>query len=455
MDVTVERTDDVRRRVNLVVPAAEVSKVYKQVLAKVGGRARIKGFRPGKAPRKLLERRFGPAIREEVLERVLQKSIPEALDDQKLEPMGRPELDEVGELRDGETLTVSFSVEVLPELELTGWQGAELTVAPCVADDEDLQGELDKIADQHGSVDDVEGDSVDGDQITVSYKLGDEGEASERKLVVGGQGQEEWVAKALTGVAVGATFEVPEYEKVDENDARPEPQVVSGSVLGLKRRSVPAIDDALAKLDGRFETIDELKAHLTEDQKKRADRRTEAWQRDATLDHVLLHNRFDVPAVLVEREVDHRLSQTFGPQALQRGSQLASLLGEIRGSMRAEAKDQVRRALVVRHAIETHKIEIADEEIDAHIEKVIGEMKDLTEAQITQLKGPDGRRQSSEMLQQERALEALVGQVKITAGEPLHLRDPAPEGLKPEAEPTEDQAHEHEHVHGPDCDHDH
>mgnify|MGYP002632649907 CR=1 FL=1 len=464
MNITVESTSDVRRRVHLVVPAGDVSRIYKAVLAKVGGRAKIKGFRPGKAPRKLLERRFGPVIREEVLERVLSKSIPAAIDDQKLEPMGQPELDEIGELRDGEDLTLSFSVEVLPVLDLKGWQGADLVVPTCEADDEDMDAALKEIAETHASVDDVEGEAAEGDQIAANYTLGDEGEPTERRFVVGGEGQEAWVEGVIATAKAGAEFEVPEYTKTDESDARPEPQTIKGVIMSVKRRNVPAIDDALAKADGRFETLDALKAHLEADQQTLATRSTENWKRNAALDHVLEHNSFDVPKVLVEREVDHRLASTFGPQALQKGGQLASLLGELRTSMRVEAKDQVRRALIIRHVIDTTDIEVSEEQVDAQIDKMLSEMKDLPEKSILQLKSEDGRRQSKEMLQQEGALDALLAEVTITAGDVLHLRDPAPAPKQSAADEAEDQDHDHDHdhahseeghVHGPNCDHDH
>ena len=366
MQITVESTSDVRRKLHLVVPAGEVSKVYKQVLAKVGGRARIKGFRPGKAPRKLLERRFGPVIREEVLERVLTRSIPKALDEQKLEPMGQPELDEIGELRDGQDLSLAFSVEVLPELKLEGWKGAELTIPTCEADDEDLQSALQQIADQHATVDDADSPAEEGDQVAVKYTLGAGGEPTERRFVVGGAGYEEWVAGAITGKSAGDTFEVAEYEKTDENDARPDPEQIKGEILEVKRRNVPALDDELAKKDGRFETMDELKADLTDSQKKQAERRTTDWKRDAALDHVMVNNVFDVPKALVEREVDRRIARTFGPQALDKKGQLYGLLQQMRDTMRGEARDQVRRALIVRHLIDTADYEVSAEEIDAH-----------------------------------------------------------------------------------------
>ncbi|GEM_PF-3490486 len=466
MNVTVETTNDVRRKVTLVVPAAEVSKIYKQVITKVGSRARIKGFRPGKAPRRLLERRFGPMIREEVLDRVLTRNIPAAIEEGKLEPMGQPELDEIGDLRDGEDLSVAFSVEVLPTLELTDWQGAELAIPTCEADDQDLDQELQKIADNFGEVVSVDSADNDADQVQLTYTIhraeddgsGDTGEPIERRFMVGGSHPDEWVDGAIRGAKVGDTFEVDEYT-LEEDDERPAAGKVKGEILGIQRRVVPEIDDGLAKKDGRFETLDELKADLKAEQERLAARRAEQWRRDFALDHVLNANPFTVPRALIDREVDHRIARTFGPQALQKGSQLHGLMGQLRDTMKPEAVTNVRRALVVKHLIESGEIDVTDEEIDAQLDKIESEFKELTDKAKAQMRSDDGRQQTREMLQQEKALDGLLAELKVTDGDTLHLRDPNPSLPIEQPEAAEDEANpghgEEGHVHGPNCSHDH
>jgi len=432
MDVTVENTSEVRRKIRLTVPAGDVTKAYKQIVRKIGGRVRIKGFRPGKAPRKLIERRYGPIIREEVLERLLGKAIPSALDDSGVEALSQPELDEVGELRDGEDLAVAFSVEVLPALELSNWAGMALEVPLCAADEEDLSKELDELASTHAEVVDVEGAAVEGDQVALTCKLpgDDSDEPSVRRFVVGGEGQPEWVAAALDGAEVGKKFEVPEYVRVGDEDGRPEPEMITGTIDTVKRRMLPDQDDALAKKDGRKDTWAELVEDLKTEQARRAERRQEAWRRDAVLDHVVAHNPFEVPRALVDREVDHRIARTFGPQALQPGGQLAQFLDQLRDSMRDEAVGNVRRALVIHHVIDEQKVEVSDEDVDARIDRMQEEFTDLPEKVRIQMRTDDGKAQTRDTLTQERVLDWLLSQVTIVDGDTLHLRDEAPTGHK-------------------------
>ena len=456
MDVTVENTSAVRRRIRLVVPGADVQKAWTQVVAKIGGKARIKGFRPGKAPRKLIERRYGPMIREEVLDKLLSRTIPSALAESKVDAMSQPELDEVGELREGEDLAVVFSVEVLPELTLDNWQGTSLEVPGCEADDEDLDAELQQIADKFADEIDVEGAAQEGDQVALSYIPAGDEMPTVRRFVVGGEGQPEWVAAALTDAKVETDFSVDEYTHGGEDDERPQPAQITGSVDMVRRRVVPAFDDALAKLDGRFETWDELKDNLRTELTRRAARRAEAWRRDAALDHVVSHNPFDVPRTLVDREVDHTIARTFGPQAMQKGSRLAGLLDQLRESMAGEATVNVRRALVIHHIIADAKIEATDDEVEARTVQMQEEYTDLPEKVRVQMRSDEGKQQTRDGLIQEKCLDWMLDQLTIVPGETLHLRDQAPTGHKHHHTGDDHDDHDgHDHHDHAGHDHDH
>ncbi len=442
MQVQVESVNAARRQVKVQVPAATVSRSWAQVVRRIGARVRIPGFRPGKAPKRLLERRYGAAIREEVLERILTKAIPDALDQAGLQPLGRPELDDIGEVRDATDLDISFSCDVLPELTLDGYMGATFKVDRVEPDDEDVDAELEARRQRAAEVIDVDEPAGADDVVRVRYHLravgtepSEELDWQDRRVPVGGTLK--WLSDIVEGKKKHDPLELevtlPEGEG---GDLAGGPAFLQGGVMGVQRRVVPELDDALAqKLE--FDDLAAMREDAKAECQRRADRRNKALRQRALLSHILDGHTIDAPRTLVEHEIDGRLSQMFGGMNIRDNPQLARYFDELRDGMRDEATRGVQQALVLNYLSKTHEVEVTDADIDAKIEALVVEMPDMADRVRDTFSTDEGRDNLRSQITEEKVLNLILEQGTVEAGAVLRLRDPDPKPGDDEAEAAE------------------
>ncbi|MCO4761479.1 MAG: trigger factor [Myxococcales bacterium] len=429
MQVQVESLSAARRQVKVQIPAGDVSRVWSQVVRRIGARVRIPGFRPGKAPKRLLERRYGSAIREEVLERVLTKAIPDAIEKAELQPLGRPELDDIGEIKDATELDITFTCDVLPTLSLDGYMGAEYTVDRVEADDEDIDAELETRRQRAAEVIDVDDAAQTDDVVRFRYCLRAEGPAAaeepdwqERRVPVGGSIA--WLSALVEGKSktdkIVTTVDVPEDEDGDFAGTK---AALEGAILGVQRRVVPDLDDTLAEKLGLAD-LAALREEAAAECARRAERRTSLARRRAVLESILASNEVDAPRTLVDHEIDNRMKQMFGGMNLGDNPALSRYLGEMRETMRAEAEVGVKQALVLSHLADSHELEVTEEDIDARIETMIAEMPDMADRIKESFGTEDARGHLRSQITEDKVLELILEKSTVTEGEVRHLRDP-------------------------------
>lgn len=449
MQVQVESLSAARRQVKVQVPAGDVSRVWTQVVRRIGSRVRIPGFRPGKAPKRLLERRYGAAIREEVLDKVLPKAITDALDHAKLQPLGRPELEDIGEVKDATDLDITFSCDVLPTLELEGYMGADYTVDRVEADEADIDAEVETRRQRATEVVDVEDAAITDDVVRVSFILtavggeapdpdAAETELQERRVPVGGSVK--WLSDIVEGSAAGHSLsvevDVPEHEGTDFDGAT---ALLTGKILGVQRREVPELDDALAVKLGHAD-LAAMRAEAKVECDRRAEQRSSLLRRTAVLTHILANNEIDAPNTLVNHEIDNRLQQMFGGMNLKENPALSRYLDELRGNMRPEAETGVKQALVLSHLADQHDLEVTEADIDARIEKMVLEMPDM-EARVRESFGTDeARGHLRSQITEDKVLEMILDKSNVTEGKVLSLAtpDPEPEAAEETAEAADE-----------------
>ncbi|MCB9737682.1 MAG: trigger factor [Deltaproteobacteria bacterium] len=464
MQVQLEALSAARRQLTLQIPAAEVNSAYGSVVAKIGARVRIPGFRPGKAPAAMLERRYGPAIREEVLEKLVTRALPKALDAEKAAPLGTPELAEVGEIKRGAPLELRFVFDVLPELELNGWEGATITPDRLAVDDQDVEQAVDALLQKHASVEDVADAAQDEDVVTLRYTLtaGETTtEQTERRVVVGGGVA--WLSAAVLGKSAGDAVET-EVSVPDEEagDFAGQTATLKGEIAGVRRRILPTMEAVCAA-----EGVDDEAALTARERaalERQCERRNKMLDRNAVVDHIVATCAVEAPEALVQREIEWQAQRMFGGQLDLRDPRMGRLLDALRDRFRPDAVAGVQRALVVRHLVEQEKVEVSDELIQARIDEMIVEMPESAD-EIRRVYGEPGEGLDDlrVRLEEEVVLDALLAKVTVEPGEarPWRARDAAPAG---EAEAHDhdhdhdhDHGHDHDHdghVHGPDCNHD-
>ena len=199
MDVTVESTGTLERRMRVELPIAPIEQQVDSRLQTLGRTAKIKGFRPGKVPAKIVRKRYGKQVREEVLGDTLQKSYTEAVTQQKLNPAGAPKIE--AEPDDGKTFAFTATFEVMPDVELKNLEKIKIETPDVSIGDGDIDDMMLKLRKQKATWDEVDRKSADGDRVTIDFVGTLKGEAFE-----GGEGKD-------FAVVLGAGQMLPDFEK--------------------------------------------------------------------------------------------------------------------------------------------------------------------------------------------------------------------------------------------------
>ncbi|MBV8177242.1 MAG: trigger factor [Mycobacterium sp.] len=311
MKSTVEQLSPTRVRINVEVPFTELQPDFDRAYKELAKQVRLPGFRPGKAPAKLLEARVG---REAMLDQVINEALPsrygQAVTETDVRPLGQPDI-QVTKKEYGQELVFTAEVDVRPEFTLPDLSALKITVDPIQVSDEDVDTELQSLRARFGTLTGVERPAATGDFVSIDLSANIDGEDVPEAATKGlshevGSGQlVDGLDDAIVGLSAGEskTFTTrmaagPHAGKEAE---------VTVTVDSVKERELPEPDDEFAQLASEFDTIDELRANLA-DQVRRVKRLEQAEQiRTATLDALLEQVDMPLPEAIVQSQVDNTL----------------------------------------------------------------------------------------------------------------------------------------------------
>ena len=311
MKSTVEKLSPTRVRINVEVPFAELEPDIDRAFKQLAKQIRLPGFRPGKAPRKLLEARVG---RGAVLEQVVNDALParysEAITSESLQPIGQPEI-EVTKLEDNEELVFTAEVDVRPEIDLPDLSTLAITVDPITVTDEDVDAEIEALQKRFGTLTGVDRAAEEGDFVSIDLSATVDGEDVPEAKTEGlsheiGSGQLiEGLDEAIIGLAEGESKAFTTTLVAGEHAGQE--AEVTVTVKSIKVRELPELDDEFAQLASEFDTIDELKADLRE----KVERVTRVQQaeaiRDKAIEELLTQVEVPLPEAVVQAQVDDTL----------------------------------------------------------------------------------------------------------------------------------------------------
>ena len=311
MKSTVEKLSPTRVRINVEVPFTELEPDFDRAYKELAKQVRLPGFRPGKAPRKLLEARIG---RGAVLEQVVNDAVPgrysEAVTTSAVRPLGQPEI-EITKIEDGEELVFTAEVDIRPEIALPDLEALKITVDPIEVSDEEVDAELQSLRARFGTLTGVERAAENGDFVSIDLSATVDGEEVPEAATEGlshevGSGQLiEGLDEAIIGLKEGEIRVFTTTLAAGEHAGK-EAQVTV-TVKSVKERELPEPDDEFAQLASEFDTIDELRDSLTE-QVSRVKRIQQAEQiRDKALEALLEQVDVPLPEKIVQAQVDDTL----------------------------------------------------------------------------------------------------------------------------------------------------
>jgi len=308
---TVEKLSPTRVRINVEVPFTELQPDFDRAYKELAKQVRLPGFRPGKAPAKLLEARIG---KEAMLDQVVGEAVPgrytEAVTSSDVQPLGQPEI-EITNKEYGQDLTFTAEVDVRPEIEFPDLEGLKITVDPIEVTDEEVDAELQNLRARFGTLKGVERAAETGDFVSIDLSATVDGEDVPDATTEGlsheiGSGQlMEGLDEAVVGLKEEESRVFTTTLAAGEHVGK-EAQVTV-TVKSVKERELPEPDDEFAQLASEFDTIDELKNSLTE-QVQRVKRIQQAEQiRDKALEVLLEQTEVPLPEKIVQAQVDDTL----------------------------------------------------------------------------------------------------------------------------------------------------
>jgi trigger factor len=366
--ITVEKTaeDSASKSLRVTVPVDRVREAEAKAVKYYAQRARLPGFRPGKAPDAVVRKRFGDAIRQTILEEVIRESWETAKTSEALKPVNDPSIRNL-KFEEGSPIEFDLLVEVRPELKLERIGGFRLERRVAAVPDSALEEQLARLQEQKAAWIPVEGlKPSPGQMVRVAVApIENEtvGPAQPYDLVLG-QNQaipdlEERVMTLLPGESADAEVRFP-ADHPDES-RRGQTRRVQVTLHEVKRQDLPVLDDAFAREVGEFETLDALRAGLRQDLERESQREADAQLRQSLIAQIVEANRVQAPESLVHRLM-HGYAEMYRIPADQ--------LEQFEQQFHPVAETQVKRDLVVDSLVETHALRATEQELDARIAKM-------------------------------------------------------------------------------------
>ncbi len=381
MNINVEEISSIKKKVNVEVPGDQVTKEVDSFYKEVGRTAKIKGFRPGKVPRYILERHFKDYVKAEVVQKLVQDTYPAALSESNLHPVSNPAIDP-GDLESGKPFQYSATVEVKPEIKLEGYLGLNIEGKKEGVKGEEVEERLKGLQNLHANLKTIQEDRPiqNGDFVIVDYEAEMDGKPLEAGKAID-----------LT-VEVGSGRFIPAFEEKliglrleEESDIEvsfPEDygyKKWAGKAISfhvkikeIKEKIFPTLDDEFAKDLGDYSSLEELKDKLRQEIEREKQLTLEGQLKDQVVDQLLQKSTFEVPESLVEEQTKSLVSDTKLRLASQ-GIKMETLgvsEEKLQGDYREMAMKQVRTFLILEKIAGQEGITVMDEEVESRIREI-------------------------------------------------------------------------------------
>ncbi len=377
MKTSVEKLSDTRVKLNVSVPFDELGKEIDQAYKAIAQQVTVPGFRRGKAPRQLIDARFGRGpILEQVVNDMLPTRYEQALNENGLNPLGQPEI-EVTKIEDNDVVEFTAEMDVRPEITVPDFSQISVTVPELKLDDEAVDAELETLRERFGELKDTDRKLKKGDFAVIDLEASLDGEkiaeasAEGVHYQLGSDDLMDGLDKAVKGLKTGEDAEFTSEIKYGEHKGKE--ATVKVTVQQTKERVLPELDDDFAQLASEFDTVEELRESTKAEVEENAKAQQAADIRDEVLKAALAQSEFPLPQSIVDEQVHNQLHQLLGQLAHDENA-LAQLL-EAQGTTREEfdkqsreqAEESVRTQLFLDAVAEQEQPEVSQQELTDHI----------------------------------------------------------------------------------------
>jgi len=409
IQITATKADGAERRIQVAVPPARVAEARAKAVSRVAKQARIPGFRPGKAPAAMIKKQYASVIDQEAVEALLREAYEAVLAKEDLKLVTQPHAHDV---RFGEDDGLNFELhcEVRPEIALDKVEGFRVMRPTDTVTDEQVQEQLDRLRDQRASWTPAEGKPAEGDLVTVLLATAEEDgtipEGREYRLVMGAGQAIPAIEELVMTLAPGETVEQPVTWPADFPDAAQAGQtkLVRAALTEVKRKALPALDDAFAREMGDFESLAAFTAVVREDMTAAAVRDADAAARTQLLDEIVTANPFDLPPSWVKQMIRAYAEAYRIPE-----EELVKFGEEIRGM----AERQVRRDLIIETLAEREGMMATEADLDEKVAELATKRGENPGTLYASLQKAGRLRELERSITEERVFTWLLGRNTI------------------------------------------
>ena len=386
-----ETKDNCTREIEVEVPAEVVTRETGVVIERFQKHARLPGFRKGKVPASVVRQRFPEDIRSEVVEALVPRYFRQEVEKRGLQPVSQPRVSDL-RLGDGEPLRFKASFEIMPEVQVSGYEELRAEKTDTSVTDQEVEEALGRLRDQHATYNAVEDREIaDGDFAQVSLvgtpQSGEGKPATMEDVLVeiGGTNTVGEFSEHLRGARPGdeRNFDVTYPEDFSDQRLAGRKLAYAVKVKGIKQKALPELNDDFAKETGDFQSLDEVRTKLRQQLESEKQHAAEHAAKDRLVDELVRRNEFPIPEALVERQIDVRLERGLRALAAQgmRTEDMKKMdFPRLRAGQREAALREVRAGLILDRIADQEKIAVTDEEVDKEIEALAKQMQQTAEA---------------------------------------------------------------------------
>ncbi|MBV9535537.1 MAG: trigger factor [Solirubrobacterales bacterium] len=436
LKTTVTELPESRVRLAVEVPPEEVERRVHQAAREVGSKMRIPGFRRGKVPPPVVIRRLGrEALMEEAVRDGLPRWYQQAVDEAGIAPVGDPELDVPSNPDQGQPFTFSFEIGVRPRAKLGPYKGLEVGRRAPRADPQLLEQGIERLRDQHATLEHVERPAEQGDFIVVDY-LG----RADGKLLEGAEGRDQLLElgtgrllpgfdEELVGASAGEQREVEiTFPEDHPEDLRGRTATFEVTVKDVQAKRLPELDGEFAELAG-FDSVDELREDIAKRLREADEEAVEREFGQAVVDAAVQQAEIEVPERLVHARAHELLEQTLAAlerQGISKESYLRITGGDeerLAHEAEPEAKSALQREAVLAAVAEAEGLHPSDEELQRELAPLAQRDGRKPERVLTDLRRRGALEQFREDVASRQALELLVAEAKPIPSEQARARE--------------------------------
>lgn len=440
----VEKLENSSVKLSVTVKGEETSKAYNDLLAKYGKEIQIKGFRKGKVPKSVIEKKFGEGIMQEASGNLIDSAFKEVIDklEKEEQPLGyeSPALQGEPQMKPGEDFTFDVTYDVFPTITLEKWEGIELTQPQVKILKKHENAELEKLREQNAIVQDKANKTVAKDNIvTINYA-----EVDENDEVIDGTSREDFVFTVGTGQNYYKLDEDIKGMKLDKekvmekefpedfenSELAGQKKRIKVKIVAVKERLLPDLDDEFAQdVSEDYETLDDLRKNTKEQLEKRVEGLIKNKMTEQLMDKLVETAQFEVPQSMINQELENNW-RNFLQQFGMPEEQIMPILtaqGRTKEDMMADWKEEseknLRSQLVLGYILEKESIDVTDEDVDQELSS----QAEMYNMGLEEIKNTFAQNGMIDYLKNEisrrKLIDLLIEKAKVTKGEKVDFDD--------------------------------